>query len=64
MAFVLGLFGALLGWAAGSLLPSLKEICPAFALFGGLLAAILGAILGGVFDISQAIRNQGSSGRG
>ena len=62
-AFVFGLLGAFFGWAAGNSIPNWKEIGQAFSLFGGLLAAILGAILGGVFDISQAIRNQGSPGR-
>jgi len=33
-------------------------IVPAFALFGGLLAAILGAVIGGVFDLTLAIRGQ------
>jgi hypothetical protein len=63
MAFVLGLLGAFFGWAAGNSIPNWKEIAQAFSLFGGLLAAILGAILGGVFDISQAVRNQGLPSR-
>jgi hypothetical protein len=59
MTFVFGVIGAVLGWGAGSNMPGgLKEIAPAFALFSGLLAAILGAVLGGLSDITRTLHNR------
>lgn len=52
-----GVAGGLLGYAIGNNLTR-PPVPWELALLGGLLAAILGAVVGGVADITRAIRDR------